>query len=292
MNIGDIVKGLSDDYGVTNTKMTKAVVLTATDNQIRIRVIEHTRNENGIFTVNAEDFEVIGHIKEFDRDKALKEFKANKRALLEYDLSDADLSGANLSDTDLSDANLNGADLSDANLGRADLNGADLSDANLGRADLRRADLRCADLNGADLNGADLSDTDLNGANLSGANLSDADLSGANLRRADLRRADLRCADLSGANLRGADLNGADLNGADLDFSAFPLWCGGLDVNIDDRQAEQLLYHLIRNVKNSKNTSDTVKQTICADTLIELANKFHRADECGYISGLETKEND
>ena len=207
MNIGDIVKGLSDDYGVTNTKMTKAVVLTATDNQIRIRVIEHTRNENGIFTVNAEDFEVIGHIKEFDRDKALKEFKANKRALLEYDLSDADLSGANL-------------------------------------------------------------------------------------RRADLRRADLRCADLSGANLRGADLNGADLNGADLDFSAFPLWCGGLDVNIDDRQAEQLLYHLIRNVKNSKNTSDTVKQTICADTLIELANKFHRADECGYISGLETKEND
>lgn len=37
----------------------------------------------------------------------------------------------------------------------------------------------------------------------------------------------------------------ADLSGADLDYSAFPLWCGGLDVNIDDRQATQLLYHLL-----------------------------------------------
>lgn len=42
-----------------------------------------------------------------------------------------------------------------------------------------------------------------------------------------------------------ADLSCADLSYANLDYSAFPLWCGGLDVNIDDRQATQLLYHLL-----------------------------------------------
>lgn len=52
-----------------------------------------------------------------------------------------------------------------------------------------------------------------------------------------------------------ANLSGANLHDADLDYSCFPLWCDGLDVHIDDRQAKQLLYHLIRNVQYSKNIS-------------------------------------
>lgn len=85
------------------------------------------------------------------------------------------------------------------------------------------------------------------------------------------------------ANLRGADLSGADLEGADLDFSAFPLWCGGLDVHIDDRQATQLLYHLVRNIKYSQNTSKEMKELCEIETIIKKANEFHRVDECGWI---------
>ncbi|MFY9197881.1 MAG: hypothetical protein WAN84_00995 [Acutalibacteraceae bacterium] len=85
------------------------------------------------------------------------------------------------------------------------------------------------------------------------------------------------------ANLRYADLRYADLRYANLDFSAFPLWCGGLDVNIDDKQAIQLLYHLVRNVKYSKNTSDEMKKVLLTDELINKANEFHRAKECGLI---------
>jgi uncharacterized protein YjbI with pentapeptide repeats len=113
----------------------------------------------------------------------------------------ANLSGANLSDADLSDANLRGANLSDANLRDANLRGANLSDANL----------RGANLRGANLSGANLSDADLSDANLRGANLSDANLRGANLRDANLSGADL-----SGANLSDADLSDANLSGADL----------------------------------------------------------------------------
>ena len=83
-----------------------------------------------------------------------------------------------------------------------------------------------------------------NGAEGERANLRSADLSYADLRSANLSYADLRS-----ANLRSADLRSADLSYADLDYSAFPLWCGGLDVNIDDKQAIQLLYHLVRNVR-------------------------------------------
>ena len=66
------------------------------------------------------------------------------------------------------------------------------------------------------------------------ANLREADLSGANLRGADLRR----------ANLRWADLGGADLRGADLDFSCFPLWCGGSKFKCDTKLVYQLLAHI------------------------------------------------
>ncbi len=115
-----------------------------------------------------------------------------------------------------------------------------------------------------------------------------ANLSYADLRYADLRYANLSYADLSSANLRSADLSSAnlryaDLSSADLDFSAFPLWCGGLDVNIDDRQATQLLYHLIRNVKYSKNTSAKLKRICKIKSLVKQANEFHRVKECGEI---------
>ena len=45
------------------------------------------------------------------------------------------------------------------------------------------------------------------------------------------------------ANLREADLRGADLRGADLDFTSWPLWCGGTNAKLDDRIACQLAYH-------------------------------------------------
>jgi len=83
----------------------------------------------------------------------------------------------------------------------------------------------------------------------------------------------------------------ADLYDADLDSSCFPLWCGGLDVHIDDKQAKQLLYHLIRNVQYSKNVSDEVKAIICTPELIALANEFHRVNECGKIA-IEGKANE
>ena len=90
-------------------------------------------------------------------------------------------------------------------------------------------------------------------------------------------------ADLSDADLSYANLRSADLSDADLDFSAFPLWCGGLNVHIDDKQATQLLYHLVRNVQFSKNTSKELKKLCRLKSIIKQANKFHRVNECGEI---------
>lgn len=117
-----------------------------------------------------------------------------------------------------------------------------------------------------------------------------ANLSYANLRGAKLCNADLRIVDLYNADLGNADLGNADLFGANLDFSCFPLWCGGLDVHIDDRQAVQLLYHLVRNVLYSKNTSYEVKQLLGSEAIVGLANRFHRVDECGAIEPYKAAE--
>ena len=172
---------------------------------------------------------------------------------------------------------------------RADLRGAYLRGANLRRANLRCAHLGLANLQDADLRLANLQDTilldanlsyaDLRGANLRGANLSDADLRRADLRRADLRGANLRC-----ANLRGADLELANLRGADIDYSAWPLWCGSLDVKIDARIAAQLMYHTLRAMQSCA-LDDDVAAALRNDDVIRLANRFHRVKECGMIGG-------
>ena len=155
----------------------------------------------------------------------------------------------------------------------------------------QRANLRSADLSSANLSSANLRSANLSSANLSSANLSYADLRYADLSSANLSYADLSSADLSYADLRYADLRYADLRYADLDFSAFPLWCGGLGVHIDDKQAKQLLYHLIQNVQYSKNTSKILKKLLLTKTIIKKANEFHRVGECGEIV-LNNKEED
>lgn len=120
----------------------------------------------------------------------------------------------------------------------------------------------------------------------SGADLRGADLSWANLRRADLRGADLRGADLRGADLlwatlQEADLQEADLHGADLDFSCWPLFCGSLNVKIDKRIFCQLLYHTLRAGQSVDDPE--VKRLFEIPEIVNLANQFHRSEECGEI---------
>lgn len=146
--------------------------------------------------------------------------------------------------------------------GWLDLTGANLTGANLTEANLREAGLRWANLREANLRWADLT-----GANLTRADLTEADLTGANLREADLREANLRW-----ANLRWADLRWANLREANLDFSAWPLWCGSLNVKCDTRLARQLAYHLCAL------DCDDPEFLQVREACLDFANKMHRDD--------------
>jgi hypothetical protein len=97
-------------------------------------------------------------------------------------------------------------DLSDANLTRAELYGADLQRASMGRAHLHGASLIKTQLAASDLRSADLSDSALMGTEFFGTRLDDADLRGA---------------DLSLASLKGTVLLGATLLGARLFLTTF-----------------------------------------------------------------------
>ena len=236
ISVGDFVKGLPNNgYGITNEKMTKGVVVDTSSTEIRVTVIDHENEMTGSFWVDPEKFEVIGHQKPFNREEVLELLaKGCKKAILDYNLRDADLSGADLSD---------------------------------------------ADLSGADLSYADLSGADLSGADLSGADLRRADLSDADLRRADLSDADLRRADLS-----YADLSDADLSDADLDFSCWPLWCGGLHVKTDKRLACQLAYHLC------SMQCDDEEYIKMRNSILGFANQFHKVNECGRLEPVIKEE--
>jgi len=96
----------------------------------------------------------------------------------------------------------------------------------------------------------------------------------ANLTNADLTNANLRNANLSYADLSYANLTNADLKGANLDFSAFPLWCGALNIKCDERLFAQLAYHMCR-----LQVPDELKQY--QEALKPIAREFHRYEECG-----------
>ena len=120
-------------------------------------------------------------------------------------------------------------------------------------------------------------------ANLQGADLQGADLWGANLQGADLQGADLQGANLREADLRKADLQGANLREADLDYSVWPLWCGGLHVKTDKRIMAQLAYHFC-----AQNCDDP-EYIKARNAILWFANQFHRVNECGELERKEEK---
>ena len=75
--------------------------------------------------------------------------------------------------------------------------------------------------------------------------------------------------------------NGADLRGANVDFSCWPLWCGSLNVKIDKRIFCQLLYHTLR--AGQSVDDQEVKKLFEIPEVVNLANQFHRVEECGKI---------
>lgn len=150
---------------------------------------------------------------------------------------------------------------------------ADLSEADLCRADLCLADLREATLSKANLRGANLIRADIRGADMSETDLREANLIKADLREADLRAADLRGTDLWGTDLRGAFLCGANLCGANLDFSCFPLWCGGSQFKCDTKLVYQLLAHIC--------TLEFDDTEGIKDLIMPFAVKSHRAVDLG-----------
>lgn len=141
--------------------------------------------------------------------------------LPEIDLRGANLRRADLIGTTLTNANLAGAFLPGADLTRSKLNGINLQRADLSQALLGFADLSGADLTGANLRGADLSKTVLSGANLTDARLDDAKLVDADLSRANLENATLKRADMSNAKLSSARLPHANLTEANLTSARF-----------------------------------------------------------------------
>ena len=116
-------------------------------------------------------------------------------------------------------------------------------------------------------------------ADLQWADLRGADLRWADLRWADLRGADLQEADLRGADLRGADLQEADLRWADLDISSgIHFACKTFGFKADLRLAAQIAYHFCR-----IDFGDCQEAIEARGALVDLANKFHRVEECGRI---------
>lgn len=129
-------------------------------------------------------------------------------------------------------------------------------------------------------------------ADMRGANMEDANMRGANMRDANMEGANMRCANMRCADMRGANMRGADMQGANIDYSAWPLWCGSLKAHVDDRIAVQLLYHTLSVVQHSPYVSEDVKRTLLTPEVVEVANRFHRVDECGELTAYETRENE
>ena len=212
----------------------------------------------------------------------LSEINTIDAHLLEKELNELNLIGANQNRADLSRAKQiknkmwwaeltsiyqEGVDLIEANLSSANLSGA-----NLGGAYLGRANFMDANLSGSNLSEAFLFDANLIRANLSRANFMDAALIGANLNGANLNEACLMGADLRGANLKGANLSRANLSDVDLS-----------DADLSDANLENILV-----VDRDGSTKTNFTNTIFKNTRFPTEGNYYSATSFLDLACIDT----
>lgn len=76
--VGDVVRGITDKYGVTNIKMTAAKVTRVYDNYIEVKVLEHEESYEIGHTydsLNENDFELVDHLATVINEENLKKLK-------------------------------------------------------------------------------------------------------------------------------------------------------------------------------------------------------------------------
>ena len=149
----------------------------------------------------------------------------------------------------------------------------------------------------ANMQSAHMRSANMQSANMQSAHMRSADMQCANMQRADMqcadmRYADMQCADMRYADMRYANLRNANMQRANIDYSAWPLWCGSLKAHVDDRIAIQLLYHTLSVVQNSPYVSEELKRTLLTEPVVDIANRFHRVDECGALEVYEGESHD
>lgn len=195
--------------------------------------------------------------------------KGEEKAILSFkDLHGLNFQGADLRYVDLHRSILSNSTLTQAVLWGADLSYADLNGIYMNDADLAEANLECSYCHGSDFKSSIFNQANLSSADFSNSNFHSASLQGAILNKANFSYADLRCVSLNNVELYGANLYKANLDGADISYSSFPLWCGGLNVRIDENIAQQLAYHFCSMECNSP---EFIK---LRNLMVDFANKF------------------
>lgn len=153
-------------------------------------------------------------------------------------------------------------------------------------------DLSYATFDSVDLTGCDFSDTNLLHVDFDNAIVSDVDFTRAKLHcarfvgtialRTNFRQVECDHTTFEGANLTGANFCSASMKhvnlseavvyGTNIDFSSWPMWCGGVSVKIDRRLAAQFAYHFCSMICEDEEFIAARK------ALLPLARRFHRHD--------------
>ena len=137
-------------------------------------------------------------------------------------LTNANLSGADLTSTDLRGSKLDGVNLEKATLLRTYMNGSTITGANFTKAVGYRTNFDGSDLSDTNLEKSEMQRADFSNVNLTNTNFSKAELGRANFGGAHIENVNFEFANLARADFRKAKLSGQnDFTGAFLFLTRF-----------------------------------------------------------------------
>jgi len=193
--------------------------------------------------------------------------------------------GTSFENSDMQYINLDGCNLDRCNFNKVHLSDATLKNCSLYEAKMSHAIAKHVHFNNSLIQFAILEHSDFGYSIFINTNLEYS-----TLRHSKLYYCNLRDANLKSTNVSHVIFRGANFKNTNMDLSQINLTCSDFDIHIDDKLAIQQLFHLLKKVEYSKHVSDEIKDLLMTPQIIMLANRFHKANECGTLPTLKTRE--
>jgi len=216
-----------------------------------------------------------------------KTFKKTKhpKEITNANLSNINMRGMSFPNTDFSETDFSYSNLSECKLTHCifincNFHECKFINSNISSSNFYRADMSFASGVNSNFNDSIMRNVKIEHCDFTYSTFFNVKFEYSSFKGSKIKYCNFKNTSFMGANTAFTNFWGSTFENSNLDGCQYNLDCNDFNINLDDKLIIQRLFHVLKIVQYSELVSNDLKEALLTPKLIEIANQFHRKEEC------------